>query len=181
VLEIAFCGGSGSHVMPGLQALGRAVAGHRVRIVVFGPFDASKRALLASITGAFEFRGFTDHADMLTGLRAADLLFLPMAFDARARDNMTVSLPSKLVDYTAAAVPIVMHAPPYSGAARWADRYQPVAAVVSSEDPNVLGAEIGRLAADRDRRGQLAQRAVAVGAECFSYQRGRAVFEAALQ
>jgi len=180
-IEIAFCGGSGPHVIPGLQALGRALAGRDARVVVFGPFDAGKRAQLESVSNAFEFRGFVEHAEMIAGLRQADLLFLPMTFDPRARDNMIVSMPSKLVDYTAAAVPILIHGPADCGAAQWAALHQPVAAVVSTDDEMALAKAIDGLARDREGRRQLAERAVAVGAECFAFERGHAVFEAALR
>lgn len=180
-IEVAFAGGSGPHVMPGLIALGRALSHRGARIVVLGPFDEAKRDTLRSVSSAFDFRGFADQAQIFAALRQADVLFLPMTFDERAHDNMAVSLPSKLVDYTAAGVPMIIHAPPYAGASRWAALHHPVAAVVSSGDVAALRDAIDALAVDRDRREQLAQGALAAGAECFSNERGRAVFEAALR
>jgi hypothetical protein len=180
-LTIAFCGGSGSHVMPGLKALGKAIDGMNARIIVYGPFDQARQRELQSIAGAFEFRGFVDHGDMMAGLGGADLLFAPMTFDAAARDNMAVSLPSKLVDYTAAAVPILVHAPSYSSAVRWAEMHDHAAAVVTVDDPVALRDAIGDLRTDRARRQLLAERAVRAGDACFDFAAGRAVLEGALR
>ena len=180
-IVIGFCGGSGSHVMPGLRTLGRALAGMNARVVVFGPFDHAKQADLRAQSQAFEFRGFVAHDEVLAGLRGADLLFAPMTFDARARDNMTVSFPSKLADYTAAAVPIVVHAPAYSSAARWAEMHQDAARVVTVDDAAALGHAIVALRDDRAERQRLAERAVQAGHSCFDFHTGQTVFEDALQ
>jgi hypothetical protein len=179
-LTIAFCGGSGAHVMPGLITLGRALAGVDARVVVFGPFDEAKRQRLRSITPAFEFRGFVERGELMQGLRAASLLFAPMAFDRASRDNMSVSFPSKLADYTAASVPILVHGPDYSSASRWA-RHHDAAAVVTMDDPATLRDAVVALHADRPRRQRLADRAVAAGDSCFDFDHGHAVFERALQ
>jgi hypothetical protein len=80
-IVIGFCGGSGAHVMPGLVSLGRAVAASDARVIVFGPFDDAKRSLLGSLSTGFEFRGVAAHAEMMAGLRQADLLFAPMTFE----------------------------------------------------------------------------------------------------
>jgi glycosyltransferase involved in cell wall biosynthesis len=180
-IAIAFCGGSGPHVMPGLRTLGRALSNRAARIVVFGPFDEAKRAELRAISSAFEFRGFVAHEIMLAGLRDADVLFVPLTFAPDERQNMAASLPSKLVDYTAAGVPILIQAPADSGAARWAALHQPVAAVVTTDDASTLRRAIETLTADLDDRRRLAERAIAVGADCFAFDKGRAIFEAALQ
>jgi glycosyltransferase involved in cell wall biosynthesis len=180
-IAVAFCGGSGPHVMSGLRTLGRAFAGGGARLIVYGPFDAAKRAELSAISTAFEFRGFVDYQDMIDGLRAADVLFAPMTFDAAARDNMAVSFPSKLADYTASGVPIVIHAPAYASAVRWAARHAPVAEVVDRDDASALRDAIGQLRRDRDRRQLLADRAREIGAEYFSLAAGRARFEDALR
>ena len=95
----------------------------KARAVVFGPFNAAKQDELRSLASAFEFRGFVSHHAMMDGLRQTDLSFAPMTFDAASRDNMAVSFPSKLADYTAAAVPILILGPPDCSAARWAETH----------------------------------------------------------
>ena len=179
-IVIAFGGGSGSHVMPGLRTLAKAVSGIDARVVVFGPFDPVKQQELRALHAGFEFRGLVSPAEMIAGARDADLLFAPMAFDAGSRDNMTVSFPSKLADYTAAAVPILIHAPSYSSAVRWAERHQDAAAVVTDDNPGPLRATIAALKADQAARCALAAGAARAGA-CFDLAAGRAILEGALQ
>jgi hypothetical protein len=94
---------------------------------------------------------------------------------------MSVSFPSKLADYTAAGVPILIHAPSCSSAVRWAEMHRPVAAVVDVDDPAVLGEAIDALRADPARRRQLAERARQVGDACFDFAAGCALFERAWQ
>lgn len=180
-IVIGFCGGSGPHVMPGLRCLARAVTGIRARVVVFGPFDDAKQTGLTALSPAFEFRGFVDHAVMMNALRGCDLLFAPMTFDAGARDNMAVSFPSKLADYTAAGVPILVHAPSYSSAARWAALHDDAAALVTADDPAALREAIVALRGDPPRRQRLAEGARRAGDRCFSLAAGRAIFEGALR
>ena len=180
-IVIAFGGGSGSHVMPGLRTLAQALSGVAARVMLFGPFDKAKQQELRSLFAGFEFRGLVSPAEMIDGARHVDLLFAPMAFDAASRDNMTVSFPSKLADYTAAGVPILIHAPPYSSAARWAERHHDAAAVVTVDDRSTLRDKIAALKCDRAARQALAAGAIRAGDACFSLGAGRALFEGALQ
>ena len=167
--------------MPGLRDLGGALAAANARVVVFGMFDESRQRELRAISTAFEFRGFVPYQDMMAGLRAdADVLFLPMTFAATERDNMSVSFPSKLVDYTALGLPILVHAPRYSSAARWAKGHEMVAEVVETPGPGDLATALRRLKNDGMRRCRLSERALEVGDTCFKTGSGRALFHAAL-
>jgi len=180
-IVVGYCGGSGSHVMPGLRTLAEVLAIVNARAVVFGPFDEVKQRELLAISPSFEFRGFVAYQEMMAGLRSeADVLFVPMTFDGEARDNMTVSFPSKLVDYTALGLPMLFHAPPYSSAVRWAAMHELVAEVVETAGPADLAAALRRLKADATRRRRLSERALEVGAAYFAPAVGRARFYAAL-
>lgn len=178
-IVIGYGGGSGAHVMPGLRQLARAVTALDARVIVYGPFDEARQQELRAISTAFEFRGMVSAAEMVSGLRDADILFVPMAFDAASRDNMMVSFPSKLAEYTAVGVPILVHAPHYSSAARWA-AMSDAAAVVDADDPAALGTAVHTLKMDGARRRRLADRARAAGAS-FDLASGRATFEDALR
>jgi len=118
---------------------------------------------------------------MIRDLRAiADVLFLPMTFDAAGRNNMTVSFPSKFTDYTATGLPLLIYGPPYSSAVRWARSFDDVAEIVDRESVDALREAIARIAADHDRRAALAGRAVAIGRQCFDPEGARAALAAAL-
>lgn len=89
--------------------------------------------------------------------RAADVLFLPIAFDAKEHVRRTAS-PSKMPEYLAAGRPILAHAPPDSYIARYASQFG-FAEVVDRPSERELAAAARRLLDDPERRGQLAARA----------------------
>src|SRR6185436_15691424 len=80
----------------------------------------------------------------------ADVLVVPMSFHGHDA-NMRLSFPSKLTDYTAAGLPILICGPEYCSAVRWARENAPVAEVVTSPSPELLGEAIGRLASREHR------------------------------
>ena len=60
-----------------------------------------------------ESRGFVPNTRLISVLRdEVDVLVLPMSFDPLERINMELSFPSKLTDYTATCLPILVWAPP---------------------------------------------------------------------
>jgi hypothetical protein len=86
------------------------------------------------------------------------------------------AFPSKLADYTAIGLPILICGPEYSSAVRWAEEFPGVAEVVTIRRQDALIASIRRLMADPARRGALARRAMEVGEKCFSLGSARQVF-----
>ena len=179
-IVVGYCGGSGQEVMAGLKDLAAALHDSRARVLVFGDFDTIKQTQLLAISPAFEFRGYQPSLKVIAGLRAeADVLFVPMTFEPFYRNNMTVSFPSKLADYTAVGVPLLVHGPPYCSAVRWARAHEPAAEVVETAGPDDLGAALRKLRDDPVRRRHLGERARAVGAD-FAAAAARERFHAAL-
>lgn len=67
---------------------------------------------MSELGGAFtEFGGAIDRAKLIAETRAADLLFLPVAFDAESRDFIKYSLPAKSAAYMASGTPMLLYAP----------------------------------------------------------------------
>jgi len=91
--------------------------------------------------------------ESLAAQRAADVLFLPIAFDANETVRRTAS-PSKLPEYLAAGRPILVHAPPDAYVTRYA-REHGFAEVVDQPDEAALAAAVVRLASDEARRAEL--------------------------
>jgi hypothetical protein len=180
-LTIGYGGNSGPEMMTCLEALAATLSGAHARLAVFGPFDAALQQRLLALSPSISFEGFVPYREMITGLRAtADVLFVPMTFAADARDNQIVSFPSKLADYTATGLPLLMWAPPYSSAIRWARAQGDVAEVVDQSSAALIGAAITRLRQDAHRRTQLAAGAIAAGQRCFDSARARASLSTAL-
>lgn len=178
---IGYGGNSGPEITACLKDLAGALGAVNGRVVVFGPFAEREQRELLALSPSFTFRGLVPYQEMIRGLRdEADVLFVPMAFAAASRDNMIVSFPSKLADYTAVGLPILVYGPPYSSAVRWARMHAPVAEVVDAAGPAGLAAAIQRLMTDPVRRRRLAERALEVGAACFGAAAGCEYFHAAL-
>ena len=180
-LVIGYGGNGCPEVVSCLRILAQVLAGANARLSIFGPFaEAVQRELLA-ISPAITFHGMVPYRQMIEGLRAtADLLFVPMAFGDESRDNMIVSFPSKLTDYTATGRPLLIYGPSYCSAVRWARLNQDVAEVVDQVDPDRLLKSLHQLRTCPSRRLVLAERAVEVGAQCFDASSAREVLHAVL-
>jgi glycosyltransferase involved in cell wall biosynthesis len=98
-----------------------------------------------------------------------DVLFAPMAFEADFKHDMQISFPSKLTDYTAMGLPLLIWGPPYSSAARWARENPGVGVLVEQADPAMLEAAIDELAGSGEKRLAMGQRALEVGNRMFDH------------
>ncbi len=158
----------------GLAALGG-------RLLLFGPLrpeEIKSRGLdlpNVVVCGLVPFR------ELIERCRAeADFLYVPMSFDAHDRPNMELSFPSKLTDYTAAGLPLLIHGPDYCSAVRWATENPGVAGCVVLEEPSVLQGALQRMAEHPTLRFQLAAQALELGRQLFSHATIRQKFLHAL-
>jgi hypothetical protein len=110
----------------------------------------------------------------------ADVLFVPMSFAKADKANVEISFPSKLTDYTAMGLPLLIHAPAYSSVVRWALENPGVAEVVDTEDTGRLAEALKSLARNPEHRTRLAAEALAVGNRLFSHAAAVARFHGAL-
>ena len=132
------------------------------------------------------FEAFKDVVDLLPLIpesrlvgqlrERADVLFLPMTFEENSRTHMRTSFPSKLTEYTAAGVPILIWGPPYCSAVRWARENPGVAEVLDENDVEQLANRLRRLASDADYRIRLGGNALRIGRQYFSHAAAAACF-----
>jgi glycosyltransferase involved in cell wall biosynthesis len=157
---IAFAGTINSRgYVRALTALQKALESVDGRLLIFGPStnDIASQGLLSS-------------DELIMRLREeADALFVPMSFYASDRANMEMAFPSKLADYTATGVPLLIYGPSYCSAAAWANENSGVADVVEAEAG--LSSAIKRLATNPDHRIALGKRALDIGREYFNHAR----------
>jgi hypothetical protein len=126
------------------------------------------------------FKGLVKSEELICELREqADFVFVPMVFDSSQR-NMLVSFPSKLTDYTATGLPLLICGPSYCSAVRWAEEYAPVAEVVTSPKIDQLKSAVVRLEDVKHRR-SLGRAASQVGDLLFSHDVCRRTFWSALR
>ena len=89
---------------------------------------------------------------------------------------MELSFPSKLTDYTAAGVPLLIWGPPYCSAVRWAREHEGVAEVVDDAEGEGLQPAIARICESASHRRRLASRAIEVGEMLFGHAAARRIF-----
>jgi len=141
------------------------------RLLIFGPTTSDERLNNCHT----EFRGLLSSSELLNVLREeADALFVPMSFDLADRVNMEMAFPSKLADYTAVGLPLLIYGPPHCSAIAWARENAGVAEIAESEVD--LGHSVTLLANNPDKRLELGKRAIAVGPQYFTHDRAQQIF-----
>lgn len=138
-------------------------------LAIFGPLTKAE-AMAGELAGPnVTLHGLVNPAELLKRLREeADVLFVPMSFNPEHRSNMEMAFPSKLADYTAVGLPVLIYGPDYCSVVRWARENQGVAEVVENEDSEFLMAAIRRLASDPEYRVTLGERALEIGQQYFA-------------
>jgi hypothetical protein len=128
-----------------------------------------------------EPRGLVSSSEMIKACREeADALAVSMSFDLKQSSALRMGFPSKLTDYTAAGLPLLIHGPADSSAVRWARENAHLAEIVTEPGVEALLPALRRLQQDATRRVALAQAAIRVGGEYFPPTRAREVFLGAI-
>jgi len=103
--------------------------------------------------------------------KEAHILFVPMSFENDERTNTEMSFPSKLTDYTAIGLPLLIWGPSYCSAVRWAKENPEVAEIIETQDiPNLLNS-IRKLTESSEYRHKLANNALTIGYNYFSHSK----------
>jgi hypothetical protein len=97
----------------------------------------------------------------------ADVLFAPMSFDPADQIISHYSFPSKLTDYTAAGLPLLVWGPPDCSAVRWSVENPGAAEVVDNPSPDALIPAVRALTNPLHRL-ELARNAIRLGNQFFS-------------
>ena len=96
--------------------------GQRVEFSVMGEVAEQHRAPL-SVLRSVKLLTRRSHAECLAAMKAADLLYLPLAFCQRSARISLYSMPTKLPEYLATGKSVFFHAPQASAMFRVAERY----------------------------------------------------------
>jgi glycosyltransferase involved in cell wall biosynthesis len=164
-----------------LVALSRMLGKIGGKLLLFGPFDLTSLMACGINADNVLYGGLIQSAELVRRLRQeADVLFLPESFEEAQAGTIDLSFPSKLTDYTATALPILIWGPKISAAVMWANSEPGVAAIVTEANENVMAAMLAKLASDQEWRRSLGATAADVGKRYFSPQRAQTVFYQAL-
>ena len=165
---------SGSYVRA-LQLMADSLRKLDGRLLIYGP----------GATGLqrpnIELRGLVSSSELVQRCRdEADLLFVPMSFAANDRVNAEIGFPSKLTDYTAMGLPLLIYGPDYCSAVCWARDNLGVAEIVTDESAAALSHALGGLR-NADHRVALAEAAIRHGREFFAHARADVILREALR
>lgn len=163
-----------------LLATARALGAINGRLIVYTPRNGAARSLEDEANVAVEYA--ETPASMVTTLaRTADALLLPMSFEASQRANTILSFPSKLAEYTACGLPLLVWGPEYCSAVRWVRENPDSGLAVTSPLPEAMREALTRLSADALLREGLARGASAAGSRDFDFESVRCEFLRAIQ
>jgi glycosyltransferase involved in cell wall biosynthesis len=155
----------------GLTLLAASLRALDGRLLIFGPLDRAQAETSGLIAPNIELCGLLSSKDLVRELRKrADTLFVPMSFSPEDRANMEINFPSKLTEYTAVGLPILVFGPSYSSAVQWAKQNAGIAAIVDVKCSEALTAALNRIKTDPIYRIRLANTALNVGDTYFSYE-----------
>jgi len=99
----------------------------------------------------------------------ADVLCAAMSFRADHLPAMRAAFPSKLADYTATGLPIIVCGPPTCSLVRWAQENRGTAQIVCEERAEAMQAALRQIIEDDSYRASLAAESWKKGYEFFSH------------
>lgn len=111
----------------------------------------------------------------------AHALFLPTSFDPSERIDVSTLFPSKLADYTAIGLPILIWGPSYSSAARWANDFPGACVCITDPQESAVSDIVHRFATDPQYGTDLAAAGLAAGSQCFELESARQILYSALR
>lgn len=164
-----------------LQRVSRCMAKLGGRLVIYGPTSASNLRQMGLEAPHITLGGMLPSSELIERFRnEADVLYVPMSFANEDRAPMALNFPSKLTDYTAAALPLVIVGAPDSSAVKWARENSGVAEVIDNEDEAPLLAALERIKSNPVHAHRLATESMRVGEAMFSHAVVTEVFQRSL-
>jgi hypothetical protein len=145
-------------------------------LLIFGPLRETEMTACGLDRGNIEVRGMVSSAELMKRLRAeVDVLFIPQSFAPEDREHSALSFPSKLTDYTATGLPLLIQGPNYCSAVRWGRDQSGVAEVVTGEGLPDLSPALERLRVPK-HRWTLGEEALRTGHKFFAHSVAEQLF-----
>jgi hypothetical protein len=174
-LTIIF-GGTVNQYSPQLRTVADCLEKIGGKLIIYGPTTQASAINLGLGADNIQIEGLLPANQFIDRIRAeADVLLVPMSFASKDRTNMQLGFPSKLTDYTAVGLPLLIYGPSYCSAVRWANENPGVAEVVTSEDSCSIILALKRLLSPKYRLA-LAKEASIKGDIFFSHSRAHSQF-----
>ncbi len=139
------------------------------KLIIYSALERQSIDRLSLNQTNIEVRSLIPYEQLINNLRKeADVLFAPMDFDVTNKSNMQLCFPSKLTDYTAIGLPVLIWGAEYCSAVKWAKDNPGVAEVVDTEDLDALFIAVEKLCSSSDYRYVLGLNALQKGKEYFN-------------
>jgi len=140
-----------------------------IRLVLYSQPPGPEAAALTTAGDTCDFRGFVPSAEAWAGIqRDCDAVWLPYPNPAGAMERLyRYHFPSKLPEYLALGLPVIVSGPDYATGVRWARGRPAAVATASGRDHAELLGLFRRLAVDSAWRSQLAREGWAAGQQSF--------------
>jgi glycosyltransferase involved in cell wall biosynthesis len=159
-----------------LRPLALALARRGHRLVIAGRLVQADLATFGLDLPNVSAIGFIPDEEFHERLRRdVDVLVVPMSFAPGHETDVQLSFPSKLADYTATGLPLMVWGPPYASAVRWARDHGGCADVTDTTADDALAAAVQRLEDPAWRR-RLGSLALTVGNDMFTREHVVATF-----
>ena len=168
-----------------MRAVARALRSSPVRLRAYGNLDVATDPLATELSDVVDVRGRIAPLSRLwpTVQAECDAVLLPYTWSTPDTpvELYRTHFPSKLTEYLALGMPVVVMGPTFATGVAWAVRNPGAALLLTDPDPATWAAGLTALAEDPARRVALARGASAAGARDFDPAAIRAAFLAHLR
>ena len=155
-----------------VKRVAQVLAGIGGKLLIYGPLTQQRTQQLGLNLPNIELKGLVHSLAMQRAFReSAQALLVPLSFDEADRRQVSLSFPSKLADYTATGIPLLVVAPEYSSAAQWAKVNPGIGELVTVEEERALKGAIMRLASLPHYQLLLGKGALAAHEHYFSHRK----------
>lgn len=153
-----------------LISLASVLQKFQCKLIIYASLSSQDANQIGLNLPNIELRSLISSQTLINTLRKeVDVLFLPMDFDEQYKTHMQLCFPSKLADYTAIGLPILIWGAEFCSAVLWAQDNPGVAEIVKTKNLTDLELAIKKLVENSEYRYQLAQQALIKGHEYFGY------------
>lgn len=154
-----------------LTSLASVLEKFNSKLVIYSSLTSERAEQIGLNRNNVSLHPLIPYQTLINNLRnQADVMFAPMDFDERYQTHVQLCFPSKLTDYTATGLPLLIWGPSYCSAVRWAKENPGVAEVVETKNREDLARAVEKLVKLPDYRYSLAQKAALKGYEYFAYE-----------
>jgi len=151
------------------------------KLLLFGPHERSRLEAAGMNLAVTVLRGTLKSVDLIEVMRLeAHALLLPWTFEPNEVVELSLSFPSKLTDYMATGLPILVWGPRDNPVDAWMKEVPETMVGITDALPESFLQALASLAGDKGRRLKFGQRSLAAGKRFFSPDVAARKFEAAL-